>query len=540
VTKKGEPLKIDEKLLTQGQCIRFIKQALLRSLYFRCETLFYTTSQFLTVMREFSPTDTSHSFHFLCMGNVLTQVINDILNEVETFCFVFVQEGLQNKHSKKNPLLGAIGVKKGKSKEDDSIWKEKEESNALNKDDIYRAGSLNSLIIRMTDRPFNSDLVMSFLAGHELFSDSKEIWDKIEERYAVPKTAKEAEQTQFIKMRVANVLLQWIKNDLHTIDSAVLNSIDKFAEKSLKKDNFSEIYQMIHKELHTTGRFAPLTEKEKERFQLTAPKEIPIFGLQNLQPYEILLCGDSKTIAEQITIMEFDIYSRIGRTELISQKWAKDKYQVLARNVNYLVQRSDKLSHFVATSILLQKKLKDRTKMLVRCIRVAQALTDLHNFNGLMGILMGLTLSSIQRLKHTWSKLPPKYDLLYKQLAVYQNPSNSFKNYRDAIKQASAPCLPYLTLSLSDLTFMDEGNPDLIEVDDAKLINFPKHQLVHRTIKQLQQHQVTKYELFAREPLFTFLYQMPGLEEKELYVLSLEREPRGVLLRELEAKDKKE
>jgi len=341
-------------------------------------------------------------------------------------------------------------------------------------------------------------------------------------------------------MRAANLVMQWIKNDIHTIDTSVISAIDKFAEKSLKKDNFGEISQMVSKELYSMARFSPFADKEKERIVSSIPREIPIFGLQNLQPHEILFCGDSKTIAEQITIMEFEIYSRIGRTELISQKWAKEKYQVMARNVNFLVQRSDKLSHFVATSILLQKKLKDRTKMLVRCIRVAQALADLHNFNGMMGILMGLTLSSVQRLKHTWSKLPPKCDLLYKQLAMYQDPSNSFKNYREAMKQTIAPCLPYFTLSLSDLTFMDEGNPDLIEVEDTILINFPKHQLVHRTLKILQQFQATKYELFAREPLYTFLFQMSGLEEKELHTLSLEREARGVLLRELEAKDKRE
>jgi len=126
-------------------------------------------------------------------------------------------------------------------------------------------------------------------------------------------------------MRVANVVVQWIKADLHAIDPSILSYINKFAEKELKKDNFVEISQMIHKELYNTGRFAPFSEKEKERFVLTPPKDIPVFGLLNLQPYEILLCGDSKTIAEQITIMEFDIYSRIGRTELISQKWAKDK-----------------------------------------------------------------------------------------------------------------------------------------------------------------------------------------------------------------------
>jgi hypothetical protein len=245
-------------------------------------------------------------------------------------------------------------------------------------------------------------------------------------------------------------------------------------------------------------------------------------------------------VAEQITILEFDIYRRIGRTEVISQKWAREKYQILARNVSSLVQRSDRLAHFVATSILLQKRLKDRAKVLASCIRIAAALMDLQNFNGLMGILMGLTLSSVQRLRHTWSRLNPKYEPLYKQLTACQDPSNSFKIYRESLKQAGSQCLPYFTLFLSDLTFMDEGNPDLLTVDDMQLINFPKHEMLFRTIKSLEKYQQqSKFDsLQQKEPFYTMLYQMPGLEEKELYNLSLEREPRNIQLKDLELKER--
>jgi len=233
--------------------------------------------------------------------------------------------------------------------------------------------------------------------------------------------------------------------------------------------------------------------------------------------------------------MEFEIFSRINRSELISQKWSKEKYQVLARNVTALVQRSDRLSHFVASSILFQKRLKDRAKVLIKVIRVAQALADLRNYNGLMGVLMGLTLSSVSRLKHTWSKLPQKYDLSYRTLAMYQDPSNSFKFYRDGLKVAGNTCVPYLCMFLSELTFMEEGScSDIIDIGDYKLINFPRYYIIHRTIKQLQHFQVAKYELELKQPLFTYLYHMSGLEEKELYTLSLEREPRGITLRELE------
>jgi len=49
-----------------------------------------------------------------------------------------------------------------------------------------------------------------------------------------------------------------------------------------------------------------------------------------------------------------------------------------------------------------------------------------------------------------------------------------------------------------------------------------------------------KYDnLQQKDPYYTILHQMPGLDEKELYQLSLEREPRNIQLRELELKEKK-
>jgi hypothetical protein len=266
---------------------------------------------------------------------------------------------------------------------------------------------------------------------------------------------------------------------------------------------------------------------------------VTVLDFPNLLPYEILRGADSKAVAEQITIIEFDIYRRIGRIEVISQKWAREKYQLLARNVSTLVLRSDSLAHFVATSILLQKRLKDRAKVLASCIRIAASLMELNNFNGLMGILMGLTLSSVQRLRHTWARLNPKYEPLYKQLTTCQDPSNSFKSYREALKQSGSQCLPYFTLFLSDLTFMDEGNKDYVKIDEIELINFPKHEMLFRTIKSLEKYQSSKYDhLQQKEPFYTMLYQMPGLDEKELYNLSMEREPRNILLKDLELKEK--
>lgn len=60
-------------------------------------------------------------------------------------------------------------------------------------------------------------------------------------------------------------------------------------------------------------------------------------------------------IAEQLTRIGSEAYNRITPSELINLKWSKDKLKVLARNVVDMISQPNMLSHFVATSILLQK-----------------------------------------------------------------------------------------------------------------------------------------------------------------------------------------
>ena len=53
----------------------------------------------------------------------------------------------------------------------------------------------------------------------------------------------------FLKVRVANVVLQWIKRDFHLLDPALITKIDRFCEKTLQKDKLVEISKLIQNEL---------------------------------------------------------------------------------------------------------------------------------------------------------------------------------------------------------------------------------------------------------------------------------------------------
>jgi hypothetical protein len=76
---------------------------------------------------------------------------------------------------------------------------------------------------------------------------------------------------------------------------------------------------------------------------------------------------------------------------------------------------------------------------------------------------------------------------------------------------------------LSDCTFIEDGNPDTTK---DGLINFQKRELVYKAISDVAKYQQTPYQFPITEPLYTFFVELPGCNDKDLYNLSLQYEPR--------------
>jgi len=162
-------------------------------------------------------------------------------------------------------------------------------------------------------------------------------------------------------------------------------------------------------------------------------------------------------------------------------------------------------------------------------------------------IIAGINTSPISRLRATKKDIKGKLTKAFKRLEEIMNPQGSFSNYRNLLHNSTPPCIPYMYISfsyhllillllccccsrdpsrsgvyLSDLTFMEDGNPDKVD----NLINFGKRELVYRVIEEVVQYQLTPYQIERSEPIYTFLRELPNLDEKDLFDLSLVREPR--------------
>lgn len=175
---------------------------------------------------------------------------------------------------------------------------------------------------------------------------------------------------------------------------------------------------------------------------------------------------------------------------------------------------------------------KARAKVMAKFINIAKHLKNLHNYNSVMAFIAALNTAAVSRLKWTKKELSKKSSETLQELEKFMSNELNYKTYRTTVSSVTTACVPYLGVHLSDLIFIEEGNSKY--VDNTNLINFEACQLVYTVINQLQNLQEIPYTLKPVNELKSLLTELPTMKEKHLYQLSLKREPRGKVPKDIE------
>lgn len=104
------------------------------------------------------------------------------------------------------------------------------------------------------------------------------------------------------------------------------------------------------------------------------------------------------------------------------------------------------------------------------------------------------------------------------------NSDNNYKNYREALNQAEPPRLPYIGRYLSDFLFTDEKYPD--RLPNTELINFGKMQSLAGILQNIKFNQGHRYWFEEVDKIQDYIKSYEPLDSKQMYALSLKREPR--------------
>jgi len=397
-----------------------------------------------------------------------------------------------------------------------------------------KAASLNKLVILLTpEKNHDLEYAKTFLLTYQSFTTPEKLLQKLIQRYHVPQ---KQGQTEFewrkiavpIQLRVVNVLKTWIKDYFSDFNEKLIQTVKSFCE-SLRHDGNNALANRISdtlnrkiKGLADDDEHGTSAEKSKSIFTTPAPEpRVPKnIWSQTLKIFDI----EDEEIARQLTLMDFEIFYNIKATELLNQSWNKPKLRHRSPNVLILINRFNEISQWTASSILSYSKIKDRSRIMARFIKIAEyCMKSLNNFNTSMAILSGLNAASVHRLKFTKEEMPKHTQQVYTELQAQLSSNSAYKEYRALLSKANPPCLPYLGVYLTDLTFFEEGNPDYIQ----GFINYSKRKLIYNSISNVQSFQNTKYNLQPVYQIAKLLKNLPRLDEDQLYTNSMRFEPRN-------------
>src|SRR5690606_26945417 len=94
-----------------------------------------------------------------------------------------------------------------------------------------------------------------------------------------------------------------------------------------------------------------------------------------------------------------------------------------------------------------------RAEVFKHWIKVAQKCYELSNFDTVMAILCTLNATAISRLKKTTALLPEKYKNMLAELRKSIDVSRNLAVIRAKLREAVPPCLPFVGMYLTDVSF---------------------------------------------------------------------------------------
>ncbi|PYI09247.1 ras GEF [Aspergillus sclerotiicarbonarius CBS 121057] len=414
-------------------------------------------------------------------------------------------------------------------------------------------GTLTGLVEHLTrhdrvDIPFNE----TFLTTYPTFISGHELSELLLQRLHIPpppdlspsELHRWTEQKQKpIRFRTINILNMWIER--YWMESGDECSLDLLRHihahvTGLTGMPTSQLITAIEYRLKGQDVIKRLITPPNTTTTPTAtPKPVTPKNKKKIK----LLNLDSMELARQLTIIESNLYNRIKPQECLNKAWQRKTQEGSCprrtstatesstnkeeSGIKAIINHSNHLSRWIMEMILGQPEMKKRVSVLKFLITVADKCKTLNNFATTTTIISALSTAPIYRLHRTWSQVSSRSRTLLADLQALMSSERNFAKYRDALRLAVLPCIPFLGVFLTDLTFLTDGIPDFAPVEaettppptpntgthetptETKIgmINFHKWSKISTVIQNILSFQTTTYNLVSVGEIQEFVGQ---------------------------------
>ncbi|XP_058822147.1 ras-specific guanine nucleotide-releasing factor 1-like isoform X2 [Topomyia yanbarensis] len=320
-------------------------------------------------------------------------------------------------------------------------------------------------------------------------------------------------------MRVLNVLRHWVSKHFQDFeqDAALRSQTIAFLDDITCSPNLlptehraaSQLLRLLCREDIDSG-------KQQLDMLLMPPQTPSKESIETLSALEI---------AEQMTYLDHQIFLAIRSEEFLGQAWMKSDKKSRAEHIILMTKRFNDGSRLVCSEIVSRSNMVARVAAIEKWTAVADICRCLHNFNGVLQICAAFTNAAVYRLKKTWDKVPKTIKSTITKLQAVVCSDGRFRVMREALHRCDPPCIPYLGMYLTDLSFIEEGTPDFTP---DRLLNFSKMRMIAHVIREIRHFQQTPYKIDHIPKVTSYLLDTSLLlDDDELYQKSLQIEPRS-------------
>uniref|UniRef100_A0A8C4QKF3 Rap guanine nucleotide exchange factor 2 n=1 Tax=Eptatretus burgeri TaxID=7764 RepID=A0A8C4QKF3_EPTBU len=208
-----------------------------------------------------------------------------------------------------------------------------------------------------------------------------------------------------------------------------------------------------------------------------------------------LLHLSSAELAAQLSVRDFQSFAAIPTTEYVEDVFRLSN--ATTPHLRHFEQLLNQETFWVPSALLCEGSAVKRAKVVKHFLKVAMYCRENKNFNSMFAIISGLSHSSVTRLRHTWDKLPSKYEKLFQDLQGLFDPSRNMAKYRAELSSSNLqpPVIPLFPVVKKDLTFIHEGNDSYVD----GLVNFEKLRMIAKEVRG-----VGRLAAATQEPAFMF------------------------------------
>lgn len=351
-------------------------------------------------------------------------------------------------------------------------------------DGSVTGGTLQALVEKLTPYDIHPDSVYlnAFYLTFRLFTTPTEFAQTLIDRFN-SFAIHSSKHVMPARLRVYNIFKGWIDNHWQAeTDDQALPLISEFAHGPLQLwlsspskrlielvDRLQDAQNKAPQHRAISGMRRPNTaSSDQDPAQLPLPQisKVQLTSLRKAQdggaPCNVLNF-DALEMARHLTIIESRLFCAVGPEELLSQRWL-DKTSDKGANVRAMSSLTNDISGFVADTILQFEEPKKRALAIKQWIGIARHCQELGNYNVIFAIVGSLATSMIHRLEKTWSFVSPKTMAVLQELQELIDHRKNYGELRKRLQAQSAPCIPFIGIYLTDLTFVDVGNDSIRQV----------------------------------------------------------------------------